>query len=121
MITFACPCDCPPFPCDCPPALVCFHTPDMETEDGCRDGIVGIPEFLYVLEHWGLCNDIQCLCEPGDDPGQGDPICMCCEWGDINRDHQIDVQDLILVIQWWGVLDDDVWRAWRCQPTVFVN
>jgi len=80
----------------------------------CRDGVVGIDEFLFVLANWGPCDEFDCLCEPDIGPPWPADLCRCCEWGDINRDHVVDIYDLLLVIQWWGPFDNVEWLETRC-------
>lgn len=101
-------------PCDCNNETeVCYHTPDMFD---CRDGWVGIDELLFVLRNWGPCEDIQCLCHPDTGPPWDYSDCMCCEWGDINRDHEIGILDFILIIENWGQFDSLEWEETRCRP-----
>ena len=98
-------------PCECPPAHVCYQCPDMTSMKGpgCRDGDVGVPDLLLLLQKWGECDDIACL----------GPTGVCCEWGDLDRNGWVDVPDLLLLLNWWGPLSetDEEWLAFRCQPT----
>ena len=97
-------------PCDCPPALVCFQAPDLTSlkGPGCRDGWVGVPDLLLLLQNWGECGDVPCFSPTG----------WCCEYGDLNRDGWVEVADLLILLDWWGELGetDEAWLAWRCQP-----
>ena len=101
-----CPCDCPlPYP-----AMVCYQSPDVTGPvslggAGCADNEVGVPDLLWLLAGWGVCEDVPCL----------GPTGMCCTWGDLDRDGVVGARDLMLLVAWWGPFDRDRWNAFRCQ------
>ena len=61
---------------------LCF-VPSPCPMDIIADGMIGIPDLIYVLQHWGT-----------DDPAS-----------DVNDDQVTDIADLMKVIRYWGVCD----------------
>ena len=75
----------------CLPDKVVCSLPDID-----QDGIVGITDFLFVIEHWGESD------------------CSIYRKGDIDQDGDVGIVDLLIVLDAWVGYSSATWNRCDC-------